>query len=78
MSIAGTMGLKANLTGGEIVEQLVYASQIAKVRNVVFMGMGEPLDNYTSVKVRCVAPDRSIIQFTHTTCKSARNYCRKG
>jgi hypothetical protein len=56
MSIAGTMGLKANLTGGEIVEQLVYASQIARVRNVVFMGMGEPLDNYTSVKVRCVAP----------------------
>jgi hypothetical protein len=33
----GTMGLKGNLTAGEIVEQLVHASRVVPVRNVVFM-----------------------------------------
>ena len=46
------MGLLANLTAGEIVEQLAYAWQLARIRNVVFMGMGEPLDNYPAVSVR--------------------------
>lgn len=45
----GTMGLVGNLYAGEIVEQLVHASRLEKVRNVVFMGMGEPLDNYHNV-----------------------------
>ncbi|KAF5731852.1 radical SAM domain-containing family protein [Tripterygium wilfordii] len=45
----GTMGFKKNLTSGEIVEQLVHASQFSKIRNVVFMGMGEPLNNYGAV-----------------------------
>ena len=45
----GTMGLKGNLSAGEIVEQLVHASRRDKVRNVVFMGMGEPLHNYDAV-----------------------------
>ncbi|KAI9345138.1 radical SAM domain-containing protein [Zopfochytrium polystomum] len=45
----GTMGLLSNLTAGEIIEQLYHANQIEKIRNVVFMGMGEPLDNYKSV-----------------------------
>ncbi|KAF8820382.1 radical SAM domain-containing protein [Cardiosporidium cionae] len=45
----GTMGLLANLTSGEILEQLYLASQIEKIRNIVFMGMGEPLDNYAEV-----------------------------
>lgn len=46
---SGTMGLTAHLTAGEILEQLYHANQITKIRNVVFMGMGEPLDNYTAV-----------------------------
>lgn len=33
----GTMGLKGNLSAGEIVEQLVHASQITPIRNIVFM-----------------------------------------
>jgi adenine C2-methylase RlmN of 23S rRNA A2503 and tRNA A37 len=33
----GTMGLKGNLSAGEIVEQLVHASQVAPIRNIVFM-----------------------------------------
>ncbi|KAJ3347538.1 sorting nexin [Entophlyctis luteolus] len=45
----GTMGLLSNLTTGEIVEQLVHANTVEKIRNVVFMGMGEPLDNYEAV-----------------------------
>lgn len=36
----GTMGLVANLTAGEILEQLAHANRIEKIRNVVFMGMG--------------------------------------
>ncbi|KAJ3210991.1 hypothetical protein HDU67_004836 [Dinochytrium kinnereticum] len=46
----GTMGLKGHLTSGEIVEQLIHAITIAgRIDNVVFMGMGEPLDNYDAV-----------------------------
>jgi adenine C2-methylase RlmN of 23S rRNA A2503 and tRNA A37 len=45
----GTMGLIAELTCGEIVEQLVHANLVKCVRNVVFMGMGEPLNNYNAV-----------------------------
>jgi 23S rRNA (adenine2503-C2)-methyltransferase len=37
-----------NLTAGEIVEQVARVSRMTgkKITNVVFMGMGEPLDNY--------------------------------
>ncbi|GLJ06972.1 hypothetical protein SUGI_0054400 [Cryptomeria japonica] len=45
----GSMGFKSNLSAGEIVEQLVHASRLLQIRNVVFMGMGEPLNNYNSV-----------------------------
>ncbi|EDQ87591.1 uncharacterized protein MONBRDRAFT_33245 [Monosiga brevicollis MX1] len=46
----GTMGLMSNLAAGEILEQLYHANQVEKIRNVVFMGMGEPLDNYDAVR----------------------------
>lgn len=45
----GKMGIKGNLTQGEILEQLHHASRITEIRNVVFMGMGEPLNNYRNV-----------------------------
>lgn len=45
----GTLGLLANLTAGEILEQIVHANRIEKVSNIVFMGMGEPLNNYKAV-----------------------------
>jgi sorting nexin-8 len=45
----GTMNLLANLTCGEILEQLYHANNVEKIRNIVFMGMGEPLDNYNVV-----------------------------
>jgi 23S rRNA (adenine2503-C2)-methyltransferase len=45
------MGFQRNLTGGEIIEQvLFYARQLKKqddqVTNIVLMGMGEPFHNY--------------------------------
>jgi adenine C2-methylase RlmN of 23S rRNA A2503 and tRNA A37 len=45
----GTMGILGDLLAGEIVEQLQHARARAPVRNVVFMGMGEPLNNYHAV-----------------------------
>ena len=40
-----------SLTSGEIIEQILAVQQDAKVKvsNVVFMGIGEPLDNYANV-----------------------------
>ena len=47
------MGFLRNLSSGEIVEQVVYfarrlAEQDERVTNIVLMGMGEPLHNYTA------------------------------
>ncbi len=47
----GRMGFGRNLTAGEVVEQILYAArdqgwQPSTIRNLVFMGMGEPLLNY--------------------------------
>ncbi len=50
----GTMGLKRNLTAEEMVDQVLHYSRWLKERNahvtnVVFMGMGEPLNNLDEV-----------------------------
>jgi len=48
----GQRGLTRSLTASEIVEQVVRVQQdqpARRVRNVVFMGMGEPLANYDAV-----------------------------
>ena len=47
----GTMGFLSQLTAGEIAEQIwhVNRSGFRTTSNVVFMGMGEPLDNYDNV-----------------------------
>lgn len=44
---SGLLGLKRNLTIGEIIGQILSAEAIAgkKINNLVFMGMGEPLAN---------------------------------
>lgn len=50
------MGLKRNLTSGEILSQLLIANSFLdgkSISNVVFMGMGEPLDNYEQVVKAC-------------------------
>src|SRR3954469_24912003 len=52
----GRLGLKRNLTAAEIVAQYALASRhrAARPANVVFMGMGEPLDNLEQV-LRAIA-----------------------
>ena len=47
----GKMGLKRNLTSGEIIEQVVFFQRLLneqrkKITNLVFMGMGEPFMNF--------------------------------
>ncbi|MBM3200937.1 MAG: 23S rRNA (adenine(2503)-C(2))-methyltransferase RlmN, partial [Chlamydiae bacterium] len=49
----GKLGFRRNLTSGEILSQIVLANQKKPVTNVVFMGMGEPLDNYEEVVKAC-------------------------
>ena len=46
----GRLGLKRNLTAGEIVEEFLHLEKAAgKLDNIVFMGMGEPLQNLAAV-----------------------------
>lgn len=53
--LTATMGLVRNLSCDEIVAQVVVALRVARdaelpaLRNIVFMGMGEPLDNLSAV-----------------------------
>ncbi|KAL9188737.1 hypothetical protein ACHAXT_007115 [Thalassiosira profunda] len=79
----GTMGIRGNLSSGEILEQLVHGSRILAeeaaesdsgpkgkrmdlIRNVVFMGMGEPLNNYHNVLAACRALiDRRLWNLAH-------------
>lgn len=51
--LTGRMSVRKNLTAGEIVDQIYWAQEIIdpgqRVANIVYMGMGEPLDNYEQV-----------------------------
>ncbi len=51
--LTGTLGLKDQLTAGEILGQFMAVNddlpQEKQVTNIVMMGMGEPLDNYEPV-----------------------------
>ncbi len=56
----GKMGAGRNLTAAEIVDQAVLAAresdqQGARLTNVVFMGMGEPMQNLDAVLEACAA-----------------------
>lgn len=68
-----TMKLTRNLTAGEIVDQFIQAQQHSErpITNVVFMGMGEPMNNYDNVmqatailndqRTNMVAPRRTTL-----------------
>ena len=45
----GLAGFERNLNTSEIVEQFLFFSRSVPIHNVVFMGMGEPLDNYDNL-----------------------------
>lgn len=49
--MTGTLGLSRNLEPYEIVEQFLYLEEIAgKLDNIVFMGMGEPMQNLSGIR----------------------------
>lgn len=51
--MTGRQGFRHNLTAGEIVNQVLAIPESEKLTNIVFMGMGEPMDNIGPV-VRAV------------------------
>lgn len=59
---SGMAGLKRQMTDGEIVAQVLLGRRELdrgqRIRNVVFMGMGEPLHNYDAVA-------RALVLLTH-------------
>lgn len=59
---SGQAGLKRNLSPGEIVEQVIRLGP--KVNRIVFMGIGEPLNNYDNVlKAIRILRDRAGMAF---------------
>ncbi|MFH1678905.1 MAG: 23S rRNA (adenine(2503)-C(2))-methyltransferase RlmN [Candidatus Omnitrophota bacterium] len=48
---SGAQGWRRNLKTGEIIQQVIYLKKTAanRINNIVFMGVGEPLDNYNNV-----------------------------
>jgi 23S rRNA (adenine2503-C2)-methyltransferase len=51
--VTGRYGFRGNLTAGEIVNQIIALPDADKVTHVVFMGMGEPMDNLENVIKAC-------------------------
>jgi 23S rRNA (adenine2503-C2)-methyltransferase len=47
--MTGKQGFQAHLTTGEILNQIQSLPEYEKLTNVVYMGMGEPLDNVEEV-----------------------------
>ena len=75
----GKLGLIRNLDFSEIVEQVMFAAKLLadegkKLRNVVYMGMGEPFLNYENVKksieviIAQKKLDISVRRVTVSTC----------
>lgn len=73
--MTGTLGLSRNLEAGEIVEQFLYLEEIAgKLDNIVFMGMGEPMQNLAGIRkaieILCHKDGRALSskRITLSTC----------
>ena len=45
----GKQGWQGNLTTGDIINQILSIHDFQRLTNIVFMGQGEPLDNYENV-----------------------------
>jgi len=67
----GKIGLIRNLTSGEIVRQILVMNSILagsgkSLSNIVFMGMGEPLDNLQNLKIAIdIILDSDGLNFSH-------------
>ena len=73
--MTGTLGLARNLTAAEIVEQFLYMEQQAgTLDNIVFMGMGEPMQNLEAIRktiqILCSKDGRALSskRITLSTC----------
>ena len=71
----GTLGLSRNLEASEIVEEFLYLENIAgKLDNIVFMGMGEPMQNLNAIRraieILCHKDGRALSskRITLSTC----------
>ena len=51
--VTAKYGFKGNLSAGEIVNQIISIPDAGKITHVVFMGMGEPMDNLENVLKAC-------------------------
>jgi 23S rRNA (adenine2503-C2)-methyltransferase len=51
--ITGEYGFHGNLDAGDIVNQVISIPESGRITHVVFMGMGEPMDNITNVMKAC-------------------------
>jgi len=51
--VTARYGFRGNLSAGEIVNQIISIPNAGKVTHVVFMGMGEPMDNLDNVLKAC-------------------------
>lgn len=49
----GKFGFQGNLSTGEILNQLLGIPEAGKISHIVFMGMGEPMDNLGNVLQAC-------------------------
>lgn len=47
--MTGRQGFHGNLSAGDIISQFIAVDESDRLTNAVFMGMGEPLDNYANV-----------------------------
>lgn len=73
--MTGTLGLSRNLTAAEIVEEFLYLEEAAgKLDNIVFMGMGEPMQNLEAIRrtieILCNKDGRALSskRITLSTC----------
>ena len=71
----GTLGLARNLTAGEIVEEFLFLEKTAgRLDNIVFMGMGEPMQNLSAIRsaieILCHKDGRALSskRITLSTC----------
>ncbi len=71
----GHLGFARNLTAGEIYEQFLFLEkEVGKLDNIVFMGMGEPMNNLESIRkaIKILAHKEgrslSIKRITVSTC----------
>ena len=47
--VTGNQGFSGSLTASEILNQIFSIPEFARLTNIVYMGMGEPFDNYEAV-----------------------------